>query len=173
MKKTIFAICAMLVLVTAFAVSAFAASGISAEEQKLLDKFKASVKLDDGKTFEIPAIYISQAEQQLTKDELTAAQISTLDKTLDEAFAIIKANNIHNAAEAKASPKYDELVKAIQKGCDAAGYIVEPGDLEKGAKIVKKTGVDMTATIVAVIALVSALAVSVAVISKKNLIAAR
>lgn len=167
MKKTIFAVIAALLLVAVLAV-AVSAAGISAKEQALLDKFKAGVTLNDGFVVTPPAIYVTQAEQELTKEDFTDEQLAKLEKAMDEIFAMIKAEDIHR--NIKESAKYDEMVKIAQKALSEVGYTVEPGDAVNGAKIVKTTGVDMTATIVAVVALVSVLALSVAVIAKKRLL---
>lgn len=169
MKKTLLAIIAALVLVSVLAVTAFAATGISEAEQKLLDKFKAGVTLSDGTLVTPPATYITKAEQELTKEELTAEEIAILEKAIDDTYATIKAENLHNATEIKASAKYDEIVANIQEACAKVGYTVDPHDEVEDVEI-KRTGVDMTATIVAVCALVAVLAICGAVIAKKRLL---
>ncbi|MBR0232192.1 MAG: hypothetical protein IJQ53_08215 [Clostridia bacterium] len=169
MKKTLIAVISAIVLVAVLAI-AVSAAGISANEQKLLDKFKAGVTLEDGTVVTPPAVYITQAEQQLAKDDFTDAELAKLEKAMDEIFAIIKAEDLHSGREVKASAKYNEMVQIAEKAFDEIGYTVTPGDEVNGANIVKKTGVDMTATIVAVVALVSVLALSAAVIAKKRLL---
>ena len=169
MKKIVLAVLTAVVLVAVLAVAASAA-GISEKEQALLDKFKAGVTLEDGTVVTPPAYYITRAEQELAKEDLTDDEIAILEKAIDDTYATIKAENLHNATEIKASAKYDSIVSNIQEACAKVGYTVDPNEEIEDVEIIRTTGVDMTATIVAVIALVSVLALSAAVIAKKRLL---
>lgn len=194
MRKRLLAIIASLSLAVAFAVPAFAAKGISAEEQKLLNKFKAGVTLSDGTVVKPPASYITQAENGLMNDDLTAHDIKVLSDVIDSVYAKIKAEDLHSISEIRHSEKYDSIVKEIQAACKEVGYVVAPtvsggGDVGNGALIKpidgsdketeidakplkpNQTGFDMTATVVSVIALVAVLSGSAVVIGKKNLFA--
>lgn len=194
MKKRLLAIITILAMAVAFAVPTFAANGISAKEQVLLNKFKAGVVLDDGTVVTPNPRYITQAENWLIKDDLTDEEIKLLSDTIDKLAVIVKQENFHNIYEIRVSDRYDEIVLMIQAACRKVGYIVVPkiggeslnpepgikpiGDNGKGTEIditpstkPKQTGFDMTATVVSVIALIAVLSGSAVIINKKNLFA--
>lgn len=191
MKKKIAAFISALALVVAFALPAFAASGISKREQALLDKFKAGVVCDDGEQALPPAIYVTQATNWLIKDDLTEEEVQILSDVIDEVYAIAKEKNLHNAAEAKYSSSYSTIVKKIQVAAKKVGYIVEPTtssnrladgayikNIETGevidantSLVPKQTGFDMTATIVVAVALVAVFGAASVVVGKKHLLA--
>lgn len=195
MKKRLLAVITVLCMAVAFAIPTFAAKGITAKEQKLLNQFKAGVTLDDGTFVGPPASYVSQAENWLIKDDLTDEEIKILSDVISSIYAQIKAHNLHSISAIRHAKCYNSLVKEIQAACRKVGYIVAPtisggNDVENGALIKPlgggsdteidvstnpsskplQTGFDMTATVVSVIALVGVLSGSAVIIRKKHLL---
>ena len=174
MKKQFFAIAMAVVVALAVMVCASAASGISADEQALLDKFSAGVTADDGSAVVTPATYIANAEEWLAKEDCSAEDLAILNKAVDDIFAIMKANNIHSAKEAQDSAVYADIVSIAQTAADKVGFDIWPGDPSTyGADIVKQTGAAEIATVVVVSLLAVALIATLVVVGKKNLLAAR
>ncbi len=183
MKKKLLAIIAAMSMAVAFALPAFAAGGISAQEQELLNKFKAGVVVD-GKTITPPQKYIAQAENYLKNDDLTADEISKVSATIDKVYSTMKDEGITSLSELKASSSYNSLLSEVKNVASSLGYTVSVGangftvttpggSTVGGGSSIKpnQTGVDMTATVVSVIALVAVLSGSAVVIGKKNLLA--
>ena len=175
MKKKFFALIAVLVFAVAFAVPAFAASGITAAEQALLDEFKAGYVVDGVKVVP-PARYVATAEKALMERDLSEAQVSEIKSVMRSVFAEMKENKLTTGSEILSYSNYKGLVSKIQKLAKKYDYVAEPLGVTlapvggKGGTI-KQTGFDMSATIVIALASVLALGGSAAVIRRKGLLA--
>lgn len=177
----------------AMSVTAFAATGVSADEQALLDKATAKAKelgVDTNASAQYKQYY-AQAEQFLASNELTAEQTKELAASVDEAAATVKkemdAQGATKLGDLKANT---DLVKSLESkvvsqvktaaakvgitiSVDASGnYTATAGDAKvaDSSNPIKQTGFDLTATVVVAAAFVGAVAVCLVVASKKRFI---
>ena len=76
MKKLL----ACLIVVTLLVACVFSASaaGITADEKKIIDALSEEIKMASGKIVALPGKYINQAEDYLTKADLTDQQITAI-----------------------------------------------------------------------------------------------
>ncbi len=177
----------------AMSVTAFAATGVSAEEQALLDKATAKaqeVGVDTTASAQFKQYY-AQAEQFLASNELTAEQATEMSAAIDEATETVKtemkAQGVTNLGDLKANT---DLVKNLENkvvaqvktaaekvginiSVDASGnYTASIGDTKvaDSSNPIKQTGFDLIATVVVAAAFVGAAAVCMVVASKKRFI---
>ena len=185
MKK----LCAMvgcLILTAALSLTAVAAN-IDANEQKVLDKLEAGVTVS-GKTVNLPAEYITMAENYLKRDDvsLTAEQSNTIVGEIDKAAAFIKTAGVTDLNDLTGAQK-TTLLGYINAAADAAGVKVQIDSARKkitildskGAVIatvepaLKVTGADSTALVAVSVAAVLLLVGCVAVAKKARLFTAQ
>jgi len=95
MKKSFATICLALLLIMSTGVNVFAASGINADEQRVLDALSQSVTTQAGVSLTLPSRYISQAKTFMLKDgvDLTASQCDQIIAKTNEAVALIAATS--------------------------------------------------------------------------------
>lgn len=176
----------------AMSVSAFAATGVTAAEQKILDqaKVKAEELGVDTNTSSQYKSYYAQAESYLVKNDLSQEQINAMVAAIDEAAATAKAEMAANGVTrlGDLSPSVfsaleDKVAAQITKAAEAVGIKVvatKDGwavqDLDNNKIVtpgnpIKQTGSDMTTTVVMAVMFVGALSACVVVAKKRNLFA--
>ncbi len=130
MKKIISFIIA-LALVIACAVSASAVSGITADEQRIIDALSKKVNLGQGTVLvEIPAIYINQAEDYLTKADLKTQQIDEILANIADAYEMLENADAVSFSSVNATVK-NQILKKIE---DAASVVDADLVIQKGDK---------------------------------------
>ena len=189
--KRIISILVAAVLVLSLAATAFAAGGINKDEEALLAKFFAAVDEYAEKSPAHAMQFKNEATSALMKLDLDAAACADLAAGIDTVLAFAKDNGITTKEAAKANAgKVVALVNSIVgkygmsvcvsdalfatvcfNACAADGTVETDKASNGGAKIVKQTGVDMTATYAVAAVLVVALVFGFAVVTKKNLLA--
>lgn len=221
--KKIVSILVAAVLVLSLAATAFAARGISADEEALLTKFKAAVDEYAEYSPAHAAQFKNEAANALMKVDLDAAACADLAASIDKVSAAIKEvyDSVADAGVAATSKdakrdcapasaaKVDRVQLKVAAIKNAPRILAMVNDLVNkygmnvslsetlyasvsfttvsvsadgtattstdkvsngGAKIVKQTGVDMTATYAVAAVLVVALVFGFAVVTKKNLL---
>jgi hypothetical protein len=184
MFKKLVAIAMASAMTVAMAVSAFAATGISTEEQKVLDYLKEAG---------VPTSYIAQAEEVFMNNttDITADQAKEAMATIDDAKQIVKDNNITTLEQLKANTTvlnkvvakaneaakevgYTETIKVTVKDSngkttvlDGSTTVVDNSTPNDKSAVIANAGVDFstTATVVAGLGLSVA---GVAIASKKR-----
>ena len=129
MKKIISLIIAM-ALVFACVVSANAATGITAEEQKIIDALSKKITMSSGSITEIPAKYINQAEDYLTKADVTTEEVKQIVEKIEAAAEVIEKS------DASTFSKLDKTAKqeVIKKTEEAAAIVNAVAVIKKGDK---------------------------------------
>lgn len=177
----------------AMSVTAFAATGVSSEEQALLDKATAKaqeVGVDTTASAQFKQYY-AQAEQFLASNDLTAEQTKEMSAAIDDASetvkAEMKAQGVTKLGDLKANT---DLVKSLENkvtaqiktaaekvgikiSVDASGnYTASVGNkkVADSSNPIKQTGFDLMATVVVAAAFIGAAAVCIVVASKKRFI---
>jgi hypothetical protein len=179
----------------AFGATAFAATGVSADEQALLDKAKAKaqeVGVDTSSSAQFKQYY-AQAEEFLASNELTSEQTAALaasvDSSAETVVAEMKAQGVTTLSALKeANPDvFKELQSkvtaqttaaaekvGIKVSVDASGnYTVATADNTKiadSSNPIKQTGFGLYPTIAIAVAFAGAVAVCLVVASKKRFI---
>lgn len=182
MKKAL-SFVACLVLCAAFTVQANAASGINAEEQKVLNILKAGVSVN-GKTVSLDASYINTAENYMNSDgiDITAEQASVVINQVDAAKKVIIDNNI---TDLKTMPKkfQDQIIGYAQSAAKELGLTLVADYSSKtivvkdasgkvlftASKVIKNTGDDYTMTLAISGAIALLIACAGIVAAKKGL----
>lgn len=192
MKKFL-AILFALALVAMLPLTAFAA-GLNDYEKEVLDVLKGTVELGNGKTYKIPAQYITKAQNYFLSDscDMTEAQADAIISYINAGKAIVKeeaANVTDKTFELKDLPKgaREEILDLGKAACQEIGLelqyngrnntvvITEAGSttpIFQSDAVIKTTGqaVTVDATFVCM-AVVICLALSTGVmfiVSKKN-----
>lgn len=130
MKKIISLIIAI-ALVIACAVSANAITGITADEQRIIDALSKKVSLGQGTVLvEIPAIYINQAEDYLTKADLKTQQIDEILANITDAYEMLENADAVSFSSVNATVK-NQILKKIE---DAASVVDADLVIQKGDK---------------------------------------
>lgn len=191
MKKRFFALVLSLVLVFSSAVTVFAASGVNSDEQALLDKFSGvvnswasvlSTSPKDGGN--IANQYIAEATNALMQVDLSADACNDLSTTIDAVVGIIEKNGCATRADLKAAlPEILQTVNATSQKYGmtvsvdtSTGYATVTITTEKGDKTeaastkaaVNQTGVDFTATLGVIAAVIFVFAFGVFMIRKDS-----
>ena len=173
LKKTLIVTVLLVAMTMALCVPALAAgnnNGITAEEQALLDEFKAGREID-GVLVTPPAQYISVATNELMRVDLTSEQIKMLSDCIKSIYATLVEEKLTNRQMIEASPKFNAMVSEIQTVAKSLGYTVAYDYNHNGDAIVKQTGFNMTTTLVVGGILVAAIAAAAVVIGRKRLLA--
>lgn len=106
-----------------FAVSAHAADGITADEQKVLDNLKSGVVVE-GTTVNVPAEYINQAESYMKTNDVTTEQVAAINSEIDSVKQVMKDNKIKSIADIKGSVASDVFAHA-QKAAGVVGVTLK------------------------------------------------
>lgn len=178
-------------LMASMSLTAFAASGVSAAEQKILDK-AASVKSQYTMTATQTSKYndaVAQATSYLEKNELSDAQVTAITGAIDNAAAAVKAacpsGDLSTLSSADLKALASKVASALQAGADAAGIKVTIGadgtatftSVDTGKTVaktdatVKATGVATGTTVAVIAAMVVVLGGCALVAKKKNMFA--
>lgn len=94
--------------------SGSAATGISADEQRLIDAFSQKITMKSGTVVKLPDVYINQAEDYLTKADLDKTTVDAILAHVDAAVAIVEASDAKSLSEAADAVK-KEVVKEAQE----------------------------------------------------------
>ena len=111
--KKIIAILVAVLTISACAFSASAATGISADEKKIINALSKKITMASGKVVALPDKYINQAEDYLTKAELTSDQITSILGYIKNAQNAVKASKAQSLSVAEENVK-KEVVKEAQ-----------------------------------------------------------
>lgn len=111
--KKIIAILVAVLTICACAFSASAATGISADEKKVINALSQKITMASGKVVALPDKYINQAEDYLTKAELTSDQITSILGYIKNAQNAVKASKAQSLSVAEENVK-KEVVKEAQ-----------------------------------------------------------
>lgn len=111
--KKIIAILVAVLTISACAFSASAATGISADEKKIINALSQKITMASGKVVALPDKYINQAEDYLTKAELTSDQITSILGYIKNAQNAVKASKAQSLSVAEENVK-KEVVKEAQ-----------------------------------------------------------
>lgn len=186
------------VAITTFFVSTlnvFAASGISAEEQQILNRLKAGITVN-GVVKQVPAEYYNMAVTELTNNgaDLTADQVNTIIGDIDSAQAVISSDaNIKSLKDVRNSDKFSTIVayanaaanvantnltsiidvsgtvKIVDKAVgDGSGASATTTVAETGS-IIKQTGVDLTQSAIVLISMAALMTACIFYANKKSL----
>ena len=193
MKKRLLAVVLSLVLVFGSAMTVFAASGVNSDEQAMLDKFSGLVNswasvlstspADNGN---IANQYIAEATNALMQVDLNADACKDLSNTIDAVASLLETKGCSTRDDLKTVlPEVLSLVNGTSQKYGmtvsvdtATGYAkvtiktAEGKDTEAASTkdAVNQTGVDMTATLAVVAAILFVFAFGVFVIRKDKLI---
>ncbi|MEG1886757.1 MAG: hypothetical protein RR177_01400, partial [Oscillospiraceae bacterium] len=166
--KKIMSLLVVMVVCLATVLSVSAASGISAEEQKILDAISSKVQTADA-SIDIPAVYINQAKQYLIKKDIPDADVSKIIAKVDEAKSVAKTAKGSTVAEWKKNLPAAEMNKIVDAAKGAAEVVgatltvdfskeivtvVDPqvGTIVIDLKPIKTTGTDSTAIVLSAFA---------------------
>ncbi len=182
MNKKFWTVLLALVAVLAMSMTAFAASGVSADEQALLDKFggvvdkwAAAVEATGDSRV---AQYKGEAENALTKVELDKAACDDLAATIDAVDKLLTDKNVKTKADLKAAA--DEVVALVNKTSQKYNMTVQLSAKEEAKVLigndvaasnkglVNKTGADLTATAVVVLILAAAFATGLVLVRRQR-----
>lgn len=105
---------ALLLAVSMMAMLVFSASAasINADEKKIVDALSLKVKMASGATFSIPDKFINQAEDYLTKADLSADEVNTIVTAINKAAASIKTSTVTDLNKADVAIKTEVLNQA-------------------------------------------------------------
>jgi competence protein ComGF len=185
-KKSLLAALLTMTLCLASSVSAFAATGLSEQEQLIMDQLKAGIEVD-GTTIQFPEAYLNQCENELmkNKEDVTAEQADVIFAKIDNVEQIAQENHLDTLAEIKSSEYIGDLVENVQAAAEVVDYKVDYNAAHEvvtvtgpdgnmvftNKSVINQTGFDMTAPIVLGGVLVTLLAACTVVASKKKLFA--
>ncbi len=171
MKKAITVVLLALIAVVFVAVPVFAADGISAEEQALLDKYQAGREIE-GVLVTPMAQHVAEAEAFLLRNDLNAEEIQRIDTCMEECWQILEEEKVTAYTQMKNSPRLPEVVEKVNALAHTfRGYIEFNPD--NGFVVIKQTGFNMTTTVIIVSAIAVAVAAAavVVIINRKSLFA--
>ena len=183
--KRLISILLVAIMVVSLAVSAAAAGGINKDEAALLAKFNGVVDTYAYLNVRLAFQYKNQAENALAKVDLDPAACADLSAAIDNIVGYARTHGIDTIdAARRALPTILGMVNGVVGKYGMSVYVAFDGSVcvsinvngtaDKAAstdKIVKQTGVDMTATYAVIGVLFVALVCGLAVVSKKNLLA--
>ncbi|WP_427813639.1 hypothetical protein ACQKTA_10205 [Enterococcus sp. 22-H-5-01] len=93
MKKVVSGIIALVAVVLFFAPTAQAAGAITADEQRILDELNQGVSVG-GKTFNLRASDIAQAENHLKQNDISASEANQVIAKIQQARALIASSGV-------------------------------------------------------------------------------
>lgn len=178
-------------------VAAFALTGVSAEEQKILDAAPAkAAELGVPTTSAQYQKYYAQAETYVQQNDMTTEQVNGALEAMDEATAEAKAEmtkagvtSLLDLDQSVLASLTSECAKTVNTKLESVGIKVKvsadgtvdvvstSGDAQKSntvvqtTNVIKQTGSDMTATVVVSAAVVGAIAACGVVARRKGLFA--
>ncbi|MFC4770812.1 hypothetical protein [Enterococcus hermanniensis] len=108
MKKVISGIIALVAVVLFFAPTAQAAGAITADEQRILDELNQGVSVG-GKTFNLRASDIAQAENHLKQNDISASEANQVIAQIQQARALIASSGV----DVSNINSIEDLIKAL------------------------------------------------------------
>lgn len=187
MKKLVSFVVAFLAVFLLAAPKVDAAGAITADEQRILDTLRQPVVIN-GKSFSLPQEYLTQAENHLKQENLTAAEVSSVIEQINAATSLLASqtidmtniNTIDDLIKALPRDVITQIQAYVTKAANVLGITV---DVSKGsvklvsknsgsviydtAKTVKQTGVNYFASFVMIGALL-VVAAGAFVVGKKT-----
>ena len=110
--KKIFALLIVVALFCGCAFSASAATGITAEEKKIIEALEQKIKMKSGTVVALPDRYNNQAEDNLTKADLTTDQINEILACIENAANEVKSSDAKNLSAASVEVKQAVIADA-------------------------------------------------------------
>ena len=110
--KKLLALVIAVIMVVACALSGSAATGISAEEKKIVDALSEKITMASGTVVNLPDRYINQAEDYLMKAELTSDQINQILTYIDNAQNAVAASTAPSLSKAEVAVKQSVINEA-------------------------------------------------------------
>lgn len=187
-KKSFITLVLSLVMCFGLCINCFGAeAGISAEEQKILDRL-TSAKVNE---ITLPQSYINEAKNYLAQNDLSAEAVKDVLASIDTVEATIKETGATTTAELKEALKKDtaladklaaQVVEAGKKAGATLTVSFKDGAAKiavkdstgtttaQGGSVIKKTGFGFGQSAVAVLAVVAILG-GCAVVARKNSLA--
>lgn len=110
--KKIFALLIVVALFCGCTFSASAATGITAEEKKIIEALEQKIKMKSGTVVALPDRYINQAEDYLTKADLTTEQINEILACIENAANEVKSSDAKNLSAASVEVKQAVIADA-------------------------------------------------------------
>ncbi len=130
MKKIISLVIAI-VLLTACVLSVNAATGITADEQKIIDALSKKVTMASGAVAELPASYINTAKDYLIKADLSAQDVQGILTSIDAAAKVVEESKAESLGKMDKADK----IAFIDSAKDAAEVIDAELIIKKGDKV--------------------------------------
>ncbi len=118
--KKLFALLIAVVLVCSLVVSAGAATGITAEEKAIITALSQKIEMKSGTVVSLPDKYINQAEDYLSKAELTTYEINDILKYIDNSAKIVAASDAKSLGLAEVAVK-EAVVKEAKEAAKVIG----------------------------------------------------
>jgi hypothetical protein len=118
--KKLFALLIAVVLVCSLVVSAGAATGITAEEKAIITALSQKIEMKSGTIVSLPDKYINQAEDYLSKAELTTQQINDILKYIDNAADVVADSSAKSLSLAEVAVK-EAVVKEAKDAAKVVG----------------------------------------------------
>ncbi len=176
---------------------AYAATGVSAEEQRILDRLSAGVSLN-GTVVQVPAEYYNMAVTELTNNavDLTTDKVDSIIGNIDAAEAEIATDSsITSLADLKTSDKLNTIISYANTAAntanpnltsvvDASGNVSivdksvgtgssatasSAGTVAESGSIIKQTGFDLTQSVIVMLSLGTIMTACVFAANKKKL----
>lgn len=191
--KKFFGVLMASAMTLAMSVSAFAATGVTAAEQTILDAAKSkAVELGvDVNTSKQYKSYYSQAETYLASNDLSQDQVNAMVAAVNEAAATAKAEmdakgvaklsdlsqDIFTALESKVANQITKAAEkvGIQISATASGWTVQAigngKTVASSTGVIKQTGANLSTTIVMAVMFAGAVTVCGVVATKRRLFA--
>lgn len=141
--KKFFALLVVVALFCACAFSASAATGITAEEKKIIEALEQKVTMKSGTVVVLPDRYVNQAEDYLTKADLTSDQITDILACIENAVKEVEASDAKNLSAASVEVKTAVIADA-KEAAEVINADLHVSDSDKAgeydAKLVFKAG---------------------------------
>ena len=129
--KKIFSLIIAISVIFVCVFSANATSGITADEQRIIDALTKKIELANGSVIvEIPAVYINQAEDYLTKADISTEKIDEIVSYIESAYETLEKSEATSFSKLGATVK-NEILKKIE---DAASVVDADIVIQKGDK---------------------------------------
>ncbi len=94
------------------AFSGSAATGISADEQRLIDALSQKITMKSGTVVKLPDAYINQAEDYLTKADLDKATVDAILVHVEAAVDVCEASDAKSLSDAADAVKSEVIKEA-------------------------------------------------------------
>ena len=92
--------------------SGSAATGITADEQRLIDAFSQKITMKSGTVVQLPDVYINQVEDYLTKANLDKTTVDSILAHVEAAADAVEASDAKSLSAAADSVKKEVIAEA-------------------------------------------------------------